>query len=278
MFKLIAQNPDGAQLDFSATRNYQISNIDGMGPPDAIIATSKNAMTDGGIYDSAKLDTRTIVITLAINQPAEVNRINLYKWFRSRYPVRLYYSNDARNVYIDGYTQNVNISMFAKKQVAQVTILCPGSALLDSEERNIYICTESTWGQYPAYSGTINNPGDMECGATFLLQTTADCNDIAIHNRTRVERIRFERLSMTATKVLALNTRRGELSARLYATMYDYTDRPYLYTDVLPLANYPNASWPQLDPGDNDISISCNRMTQVVIQTHVIFRPQFEGV
>ena len=121
MFTLIAQNKYGEQLELTHNSAYVIESIDGIDPPDAIINTTRNANADGSVFNSAYIDNRTITITLAINGPAEPNRIALYQYFKSKYPVRLYYQNGARNVYV----QNITIGFFEKKQIAQIVVVCP---------------------------------------------------------------------------------------------------------------------------------------------------------
>lgn len=125
MYTLIAQNKYGQQMELTHNEAYVIESIEGLDPPDAVINTTRNANADGSVFNSAYVNNRQIIITLAINGPAENNRIQLYKYFKNKYPVRLYYQNNTRNVYIDGYCKNIQIGLFDKKQIAQITILCP---------------------------------------------------------------------------------------------------------------------------------------------------------
>ena len=125
MFTLIAENKYGQQLELTHNDAYVITEIDGLDPPDATINTSKNANADGSVYNSSYINDRQIIITMAINYPAEENRINLYQYFKTKMPITLYYQNDSRDVYIQGYVQNMQIGFFDKKQIAQITILCP---------------------------------------------------------------------------------------------------------------------------------------------------------
>ena len=125
MYTLIAQNKYGQQMELTHNEAYVIESIEGIDPPEAVINTTKNANADGSVYNSSYVNNRQIIITLAINGPAETNRIQLYKYFKSKYPVRLYYKNATRNVYIDGYVKKVQIEFFNKKQIAQITVFCP---------------------------------------------------------------------------------------------------------------------------------------------------------
>lgn len=125
MYTLIAENSRGEQLRLTQNTDYTITNIDGLAPPDAVINTMMRAGHDGATFNSAFVETRQIILTLAINQPADVNRNRLYKFFRTARSVRLYYYNDIHGVYIDGYCQNAPVEFFAQKEIAQFTLICP---------------------------------------------------------------------------------------------------------------------------------------------------------
>lgn len=133
MFTLIAENERGQQLELTHNDAYSIKSVIGLDPPDAIINTTKNALQDGSVYNSSSMDNRTITITLAINYPAEANRINLYNFFKSKSKVVIRYKNTQRDVYITGYTQSMQVAFFDRKQTAQITVLCPESHFNGSE-------------------------------------------------------------------------------------------------------------------------------------------------
>ena len=121
------------QLYLTGNPAYVITNIDGFDPPEATINTSKNAGADGSLFNSAYANERQITITMVINAPAEQNRINLYKWFKTKFPVKLIYETESRNLYIEGYVQSIQIGYFEKKQTAQIVVLCPKPYLNGSE-------------------------------------------------------------------------------------------------------------------------------------------------
>ena len=101
MYKLKVENKYGEQMELTKNPRYTISSVDGLYPPESVINTTKVANMDGSVYNSSYVNDRQITITMAINGPAEENRLHLYKYFKTKYPVRLYYENDVRNVYID---------------------------------------------------------------------------------------------------------------------------------------------------------------------------------
>ena len=125
MYSLTVENAKGEQLNLTNNPDYTITNIDGLYPPDAIINMMQRAGHDGSMFNSAFVQDRQIILNLAINKGACVNRNALYKYFQTARPVRLIYNNDLRGVYIDGYVQNAPIEFFGQKQTVQITIICP---------------------------------------------------------------------------------------------------------------------------------------------------------
>ena len=125
MFKLIAENQYGDQLKLTQNPDYTITSIDGLNPPPAIINTVQRAGHDGSMFNSAFVDNRQLIINLVINGNVCQNRNNLYRYFQTARPTRLYYINDAHGVYLDGWCQNAPVEFFAKKQNVQITLFCP---------------------------------------------------------------------------------------------------------------------------------------------------------
>ena len=126
MYDLYIENEYKQMLKLSEKiHEYSIMSVAGLDPPTAQIYEMKNSMQDGNMYNNASLEDRIIVITLAINGPAETNRLELYKYLKIKRVHRIYFKNGSRDVYIDGYLENFQISFFEQKEVAQATFRCP---------------------------------------------------------------------------------------------------------------------------------------------------------
>ncbi len=126
MFTAQIENVKGEILTLTNDEaNYQVVNITGLNPPNAQINTSTIAGLDGARFNSSKLETRQIVITLKINGDIESNRQNLYTYFSTKQWCKFYYSNANRNVYIDCYVQTVECNLFTNNEVMQIALLCP---------------------------------------------------------------------------------------------------------------------------------------------------------
>ena len=125
MFQCIIENEYGEQLELTNNKNYTVYKIEGLEPPNATINTSPIANSDGSRYNSARTDERNIVIYLVIEGDCETNRINLYKYVRTKRYIKVYCKNATRNVYTEGYVESMPIGYFEMKQAIQISILCP---------------------------------------------------------------------------------------------------------------------------------------------------------
>lgn len=126
MFKASIQNANSDVLQLTGDENaYQIVSIEGLNPPQALINTTPIVGMDGALFNSAKLETRNLVVTVRINGNVEKNRLRLYSLFRTKEWCRFYYSNDSLDVSIDGYVESVACGLFSSNETAQISIICP---------------------------------------------------------------------------------------------------------------------------------------------------------
>ncbi|HIZ16864.1 MAG TPA: phage tail family protein, partial [Firmicutes bacterium] len=111
-------------MTLTGNKNYVIRSIDGLTPPFATVNSSVVAMVDGAIYNSARVETRNIIITISPLIPVEANRNALYKYFPIKKKIRLYYENGMKHVYIDGYVDSIDGSLFEISQTLTISIIC----------------------------------------------------------------------------------------------------------------------------------------------------------
>ena len=113
---------------------FQIISIEGLNPPKAKINTSTIAGLDGARFNSSKLETREIVITIKINGEIERNRQYLYTFFATKEWCKFYFKNENRDVWIDCYVENFECDLFKNGQTAQISLLCPQPYFKDINE------------------------------------------------------------------------------------------------------------------------------------------------
>ena len=282
MYTLIAENKYGQQLELTHNSAYSITEIDGIDPPDAVINTTRNANADGSVYNSSYVNNRTIIITLSINAPAEINRINLYKYFKAKFPVRLYYQNSTRNVYIDGYVQNVQIAFFNKKQTAQITIFCPQPLFNGVEEslqefsnvKNLFefpFAIEESGIEFsriePNTEQSIINNGEVDTGAVILIHAIGPVTTPKIYNVDTGESMILN-ITMADGDDIFINTIRGQKNISMISGG----------TTTNIIGNLADGStWFQLIPGDNLFTVTADGMPENMQVSFTII-DQYEGV
>lgn len=201
MYKLILQNEDELQLEFNTLGgSYNITNITGLSPAKATINTNQAALIDGAIFNSSKVQMRTINIAFTIEERVEYNRLFVYQVLRPKKPITIYYQSNTLDVSIKGYVESLNVGHFDKKQKATVQIVCPSpywqSALevineMTAVENMFYFPFASEGGKnllpYPYDSTTITKNGvtftDNGDGTVTVNGTATAYTDFACQSR-----------------------------------------------------------------------------------------------
>lgn len=281
MFTLQVENKYGQRLELTHNEAYVITSIDGIDPPDAVINTTRNASADGSVFNSSYVDNRVIIITLSLNAPAEENRINLYKYFKAKYPVRLYYKNESRDVYIDGYVRNINVDMFAQKQVAQITIFCPLPFFKSKDSTMIDFSSVEPLFEFPfeieseipfseiiaeTEKNIINN-GDVETGAVFTLSARGALTNPIIYNSLTNEYFKLNIGMVRGDEIIISTVKNNKSVVKISAGVK---------TNIVGNIAY-GSTWFQFVPTDNLFVITAQTNPEN-LEAYVIINDQFEGV
>lgn len=104
-----------------------IDNIEGLGPPNASINSNEVATIDGGLFTSARMTQRNIVITLSMmfDPIIEDTRLRTYKYFPVKKPIHLEVTTDYRHTECDGYVESNTPTIFTDHEQTQISIICP---------------------------------------------------------------------------------------------------------------------------------------------------------
>lgn len=232
MYSLILENSDGLQLEFNNIgANYNITNIQGLSPAKATINTNQAALIDGGTFNSAKVNMRSINIAFTIEYPVEANRLNVYKVLRSKEPITLYYKSNALNVFIEGYVESVDVGHFDVKQMATVAILCPFPYFKNAQQVINELTAVTNMFHFPFYNlvGTndivfgiiqteaktaVANNGGIATGLTFELYAKNPVSDPKIFNYITQDFIGVN-FEMETGDLITINTMSGQKSITL---------------------------------------------------------------
>ena len=103
-----------------------ITDIDGLGPVKANINMTKLATADGGIYNSARLGNRNIVIKAKFTNATSIEeaRLSSYQFFPIKKKVTFKIETDNRVAITEGYVESNTPNPFSEESDVQISILC----------------------------------------------------------------------------------------------------------------------------------------------------------
>lgn len=258
MFVVMAENASGERLQLTQNVNYDVVQIDGLNPPSATLNTTAVAGFDGEQYNSGRVNTRNVVLTIVINPDIETNRLNLYKIFRTKQYIKLYFKNNSRNVFIDGRIETIECDYFAIRQTMQISMICfqpyfcevDSSAILKHKNSLLEFPVEflpegiefSTINDSPKLN--IVNAGEVETGMFIILRAKGgNVHRPTIYNSRTREKIELALDTLEDGAEIWINTNKGERGVSLINTSGYYDNIINTFTR--------DSSWLQLDIGEN---------------------------
>lgn len=283
MLQVIAENKYNQQINLTQNGNYALLSVGGLTPPAAIINTAVIATSDGAVFNSSRLGTRNIVLTIAPLNSIETNRINLYKYFKAKQYIKLYLENNTRSVWIDGYIDKIDGNLYSEKQQLQISIICPDPYFKDTATglytfSNVIDLFEfpfaieetpgipiSEMGEYVEIA--ITNNSDDETGVIITLLANDNVTNPTIYNMTTNENFALN-ISMETGDIITIDTRRGHKTVTL--------NRDSVITNILNDMNQ-GSSWLTLPVGDNIFSYTCDTGAEY-LNVSVELQPIYEGV
>ena len=270
-----------------------ITDITGLATLDATINASEVATNDGTVYNSARVQPRSITITLkplwTESGTIEEHRRLIYKYFPVKKPLTLTIATEDRTVQTTGYVENTDTTIFSNFETSQITLYCP-----DPYFENIYSETLLFSGivsnfEFP-FGGTdtetpntknnlemskisndtireITYTGDIETGMEINIHAVGDVSDIVIYNLSTNESMGIKG-DLQALDDIVICTVRNKKTARLL--------RHGIYTNILNKLSK-DSDWFELQKGDNIIAYTAEKGVEN-LQFSVKTKVLYEGI
>lgn len=263
MYTLNVKNDKGEVLSLSSNEDYTVYRVEGLAPPKITINSSVNTTQDGKVINSTRMETRNIVIYLAIEGDIEANRIKLYRYFPPKKTITIYFSNGSRDVYIDGVVELIECDLFSNKQIAQISVICPKPYFKDVEVLTTAFSDVSSLFSFPfaiekegieisAITTNIRklivNTGDVSTGIIIeLFATSGQVVNPVIYdvlNRTKIKL----NVTLLQSDLIRINTNVGEKSIELIRSGVSSNAMGYMS---------PDSTWLHMGTGDNTFTYEC---------------------
>ena len=152
LLSLNVLNPSNDKLILELTNpeksGFTVRHIDGIGPTKSNINVYDVPSIDGGLFNSARTQSRNIVIKLGymfittgdhVTPTIEDARHLSYKYFPLKRKIRLEFITDYRTLYIDGYIESNEPDIFSKDEVTTISVICPDPNFYASDTEYGYI-------------------------------------------------------------------------------------------------------------------------------------------
>lgn len=297
---LTVENPKGESLKMVLTDPWKsgliIESIDGLGPADANINTYELATADGGIYSGARLNMRTITLSLRmLEHPSiEHSRHLTYKFFPIKKKIKLILETDLKTVECEGYVEGNDPTIFSEQEGTIITITCPDPSFYHGFyssdmfsgvlplfefpfENNSVTEKLIEFGELRTFGGaTVDYVGDVDTGMELLIHLLGDAKNITIYNTLTREKfaIYTDKIASLSSGAIGsgddilINTKRGNRSVKLL--------RNGVYTNIISAIDK-DADWFQLTPGDNIFAFTAESGETNIMIT-ITYRTAFGGV
>ena len=203
------------ELAFPEKSGFAVQSISGLGPSKADINTTEISTNDGSLYNSARVNSRNIVMSLKLmfNPQIEDTRQDSYKYFPIKKRVTLLIETDNRICETYGYVESNEPDIFSSDETTQISIVCPDpyfySAGPDGTNTTIFYGVEPLFEF--AFSnesstesliefGEIKNEteqtvyysGDAEIGVVITIHAIGNVRNITIYNTGTREVMRID--------------------------------------------------------------------------------------
>lgn len=287
---------DSLKLELARPQDsgFVITGITGLGPGKANINTSEVSTNDGAFFNSSRVPSRNIVISVKylFKETIEDARQTSYKYFPLKRKVTLLIETDNRSAEIEGYVESNEPDIFSKEEGADISIVCPNPFFYDA-----FTTTRTSFsGISPAFEFPFSNEsltenllefsiiqdvadrvivyeGDQETGVTIYIYANGEAGDITIYNVDTQETMYvysslIEKLTgtgITAGDEIQICTVKGQKSVRLI--------RAGQTTNILNCINR-DADWFQLAKGNNTFAYAATEgrnNLRVEIENRIVY-------
>lgn len=284
-------NPDSS--------GFVIKKITGLGPAKANINLTELATNDGAIDNSARLQTRNIVLDLEfIGTPTiEDTRLKSYKYFPIKQNVEFLIETDSRVCKTIGRIESNEPNIFSKNEGCQISIVCPDPYFYSAGpygKKKVTFYGVDPLFEFPFSNesltedliefgdihtqteGNVYYEGDAEIGVSINIHSLGEVEGLSIYNTgsREVMRIDDEKLidimgtGIQAGDTIIINTTRGSKGIKMI--------RNGEVTNILNVLDKP-VQWFRLVKGDNLFAFTATSGL-FNVQFNIEYELAYEGV
>lgn len=282
-------NPEGSGL--------LIYNIEGLGAPSANINTTDVATMDGALFNSAKLGTRNIVLSLypLWKNTIEDARHLTYRYFPIKKKIKLEFETDNRTSYCYGYVESNEAEIFSELESIQISVICPNPYFYKSGDMELVDLsgTESLF-EFPFSNESVTDnllemgeisplmtrsvwyEGDIDIGVLITIHAVGAVRDISVYNSTTREIMTIDTDKIATITGQAFGNQDDIIISTVPGEKYVHLLRNGSYINIINAVDK-NAHWFKLQNGDNMFAITAES-GESNLQAKIQYRNAYQGV
>lgn len=255
-----------------------IQDITGLGPSKSSVNLSDVLSLDGSFYNSSRVNSRNIVMTLGFYDNMELYSVEsirqqTYRLFPPKRALEIEVETDNRLVYTTGYVESNEPNIFSKTENTVISLICPGAFFYGRSTIATPFSGSNAGFEFPFENPSLTLPliefgsvfygttksvfyiGDEETGVTIDITINGAVNNLTLQNTTKGQTMAIDSVKLTALTGsnlvsgdrIIINTIRGSKSITLI--------RGGVSTNILNTLGT-NTTWFTIDRGDNFFTYS----------------------
>lgn len=162
------------ELAKPSKEGFAVVGIDGLGPTQATVNVTDISSIDGGLFNSSRIGSRNIVISLVYYYDSDYTieelRHKSYRYFPPKKKVQLVFETTNRLAIIEGYVESNEVAIFSKQEGSQISIICPNPYFYPAD---IEVNNYNSYA-IPAFSFPFSRDLDTETDSKLLMGLLLD--------------------------------------------------------------------------------------------------------
>lgn len=275
---------------------FAIESVSGLGPGKANINTAERSTIDGALFNSARLPSRNIVISIIYlwKNTIEEARLLSYRYFPLKKLVKLTIETDNRIAEIEGYVESNEPDIFSKQEKTDISIVCPDPFFYSNRNATTVFSGIEPLFEFQFSNESLEHPllemsairnrqenvvtyeGDADVGIVITIHAVGEASGITIYNLNTRGTMTIDTDRLEAIIGSGIEFGDDIIISTVKGNKYAIFQRDGVQTNILNCLDR-NSEWFQLTKGDNLFAYTAevgNENLQFKIENRVAY----EGV
>lgn len=275
---------------------FEVHEITGLGPAKANINTTESATNDGTSFNSSRLNSRNIVLTLGFRECPTIEdaRQKSYKYFPIKQKVKLLFHTDRRTAEATGYVESNEPNIFSDKETTQVSVICPDPYFYKEGTNVTMFSGVIPLFEFPFSNESLTEPllemgsivtdtqkvitydGDASVGMVIYIHALGEVDNLVIYNSKTREKFKINTDRIEAMTGSGISAGDDLIISTVDGDNYITLRRNGIDINILNSIDR-NASWFKLSKGENIFAYAAEYGTSNV-QFRIENRVIYEGI